>query len=252
MDGYWQSYVTVAVIGLVFIALEHLRPARRPPGFTLRRYLTDLLHLSLGGLAIRLGTTAALALVLDALGRPLGSSTLPVWLQLIAVLVVSDLMFWIAHRLCHAIPRLWEFHRIHHSSEHLDWLAAYRVHPADQIFNSTVIALPALLLGFSPAAILAYGVIYHWHAILLHSNVRVSLGPLANIVTGPRFHHWHHADQPEAYDRNFGGQLVIWDRMFGTAYDSGDRAPERYGVNDPPREDFVTHLLAPFTRSTVR
>lgn len=248
MDGYWQSYVTVAVIGLVFIALEHLRPARRPPGFTLRRYLTDLLHLSLGGLAIRLGTTAALALVLDALGQPLGSSTLPVWLQLIAVLVVSDLMFWIAHRLCHAIPRLWEFHRIHHSSEHLDWLAAYRVHPVDQIFNSTLIALPALLLGFSPVAILIYGVIYQWHAILLHSNVRVALGPLARIVSGPQFHHWHHADQPEAYDRNFGGQLVVWDRLFGTAFEPPSPRPERYGVDDPPRENFVAHLVSPFLR----
>lgn len=248
MDGYLQSYLTVAVIGLVFAGLERLLPARRPPGFTVRRYLTDLMHLSVGGLAIRLGITAALALVLDSWGGPRGSSALPVWLQFTAVLVLSDLMFWIAHRLCHAIPWLWEFHRIHHSSEHLDWLAAYRVHPVDQIFNSTLIALPALLLGFSPAAILIYLVVYRWHAILLHSNVRVAFGPLAQIVTSPQFHHWHHADEPEAYDRNFGGQLVIWDRLFGTAHEPATSRPQRYGVDDPPREDFVTHLVSPFLR----
>ena len=99
---------------------------------------------------------------------------------------------------------------------------------------------------------LIYSIVYQWHAILLHSNLRVSLGPLERIIATPQFHHWHHADQPEAYDRNFGGQLVIWDRMFGTAFVAGSRSPDRFGVSEPPREDFFTHLLAPFTRSTVQ
>lgn len=252
MDGFWQPYLTVAAIGLVFAGLERLIPARRPPGFTVRRYLTDFLHLSLGGMAIRFGTTAALALALDLLGAPYAQSTLPLAVQFLGVLLFSDLMFWIAHRLCHAIPWLWEFHRIHHSSKHLDWLAAYRVHPIDQIFNSTLIALPALMLGFSPVAILIYLVIYQWHAILLHSNVRVALGPLARIVIDPQFHHWHHADQPEAHDRNFGGQLAIWDRLFGTAFDAASPRPQRYGVDDPPRESFLVHLVSPFGRSFFR
>lgn len=248
MQFDWQPYLTVAAIGLVFAGLEHLIPARRRPTLTWRRYLTDFLHVSVGGIAIRAGTTAAIFFILIRTGAIHGPAHLPLWLQVMAVLVLSDLMFWIAHRLCHAVPWLWEFHRIHHSSAHLDWLAAYRVHPVDQIFNSTLIALPALLLGFSPVAILIYGVIYQWHAILLHSNVRVALGPLARIVSGPQFHHWHHADQPEAYDRNFGGQLVVWDRLFGTAFEPPSPRPERYGVDDPPRENFVAHLVSPFLR----
>ena len=244
----WEPYLTVAAIGLVFAGLEVRIPARRPPAFTWRRYLTDLLHVAVGSLAIRLGATATIAFIVVGAGMLGGGANLPLWLQVPVVFLLSDLMFWIAHRLCHAIPWLWEFHRIHHSSEHLDWLAAYRVHPVDQIFNSTLIALPALLLGFSPFAILIYGVIYQWHANLLHSNVGLDLGPLARIITGPRFHHWHHADQPEAYDRNFGGQLVIWDRLFGTAFESGTSRPDRYGIDNPPRENFIVHLVAPFVR----
>jgi sterol desaturase/sphingolipid hydroxylase (fatty acid hydroxylase superfamily) len=113
-------------------------------------------------------------------------------------------------------------------------------------------AVPALLLGFSPLALLIYSVVYQWHSILLHSNVRVSFGPLEAVISTPRFHHWHHADEPEAYDRNFGGQLVIWDRLFGTAFDPAlnipGRYPERFGVDQPPREDFFAHILAPFAR----
>lgn len=252
MQFDWQPFLTMAAIGLVFAALEHLIPMRRPPAFTWRRYLTDILHFTVGGIAIRVGTTAAIYFVMVRTGAISGASSVSLWLQVPAIVVLSDLMFWIAHRLCHAVPWLWEFHRIHHSSEHLDWLAAYRVHPVDQILNSTLIALPALLLGFSPAAILIYGVLYQWHAILLHSNVRIALGPLARIVTGPQFHHWHHADQPEAHDRNFGGQLVIWDRLFGTAFEPVSSLPQRYGVDDPPREDFASHLVSPFLRRRFR
>lgn len=244
MEIDWQPLLSVLAVALVFVPLELLRPARKPPGFAWRRYATDLLHVSIGGFLIRVGCLAALFVLVPA---PSGyAASLPLLLQVILVLLVSDLMFWLAHRLFHAVPWLWEFHKIHHSSTHLDWLAAYRVHPLDQIVNSTLIALPALLLGFAPAAILIYAVVYRWHSILLHSNVAVSLGPLERWIVMPKFHHWHHADHAEAYDRNFGGQLTLWDRLFRTLYRSETARPEAYGVGDPPREDFVAHLLSPF------
>ena len=252
MELDWRTFLSTAGIALVFIALEMLVPARQRPVFSWRRYLADILHMSIGGVLIRYGTIVAITLIVIQTGRVTHAASLPLWIQVPLVLVLGDLMLWLAHRMTHAVPFLWRFHRIHHSSRHLDWLAAYRVHPIDQILDSTLIALPALLLGFSPLAVLIYSIIYQWHSILLHSNLRVSLGLLERLIATPQFHHWHHADHPEAYDRNFGGQLVIWDRLFGTTIDAGDRAPERFGVSEPPREDFFTHLLAPFTRSTVR
>ncbi|HEU4650747.1 MAG TPA: sterol desaturase family protein, partial [Croceibacterium sp.] len=174
-----EVFSTVAVVALVFVPLEALLPARRRPDFSLARYRTDLLHALLGGLVIRAGTAWLLAiLLLPAFGGPTVVSHWPLWLQFVTVLLLSDLMFWLAHRLYHAVPLLWKFHRVHHSSEHLDWLAAFRVHPVDQIVNASIIALPALLLEFSPAAVLLYALLYKWHAILLHSNVDVSFGPL--------------------------------------------------------------------------
>ncbi len=242
-----QHVYTVAIMALVFAPLELLLPARKAPRPDLARYSTDLLHAAVGGFLIRIGTVIVLALLIPRNIGPEWIARSPVWLQCIAVLLLSDLMFWIAHRIYHAVPVLWRFHRIHHSSEHLDWLAAFRVHPVDQIINASIIAAPTLTLGFDPVALLIYATIYKWHAILLHSNLRIGFGPLGWLIITPGFHHWHHANQHEAHDRNFGGQLAIWDRMFGTYYDAPQPRPEIYGVDNPPPESFFAHLLEPFT-----
>lgn len=240
-----QHVYTVAVMALVFVPLELLIPARKAD-LRLARYSTDLLHVAIGGFLIRLGTVVLLAVLIPSAIGPGWVAQLPLWVQLIAVLLISDLMFWIAHRIYHAVPLLWRFHRIHHSSEQLDWLAAFRVHPVDQIVNAAIIAAPTLLLGFSPAALLIFATIYKWHAILLHSNTRISFGPLGKLIITPNFHHWHHANQSEAHDRNFGGQLTIWDHLFGTYYDAPQPRPDIYGVDNPPRESFAAHILEPF------
>ena len=166
------------------------------------------------------------------------------WLQFVQLLLLADLCFYLAHRLVHTVPWLWRFHAVHHSSEQMDWLATFRVHPVDQVLNSTIIAVPAVTLGFSPAPLLAYAFLYRVHSLLLHSNVHVGFGPLERVFASPRYHHWHHADEPQAYDRNFGGQLVIWDRFFDTLYESDD-LPARYGVAGTVPNGYVQQLLTP-------
>lgn len=247
MIGEIERLGTIALIALVFAPLEFLWPAIKRPSFSWQRYRTDLLHVLVGGFLIRFGTALLITWALSFLAIPPIGMSLPLWLQVIMVLVISDLGFYFAHRLFHAVPALWQFHRIHHSSEHLDWLAAYRVHPVDQIFNATIIALPALALGFSPIALLIYAILYQWHAIFLHSNLQVDFGPIGKFIVSPRFHRWHHANEVEAHDRNFGGQLAIWDRLFGTLIEP-KREPSRLGVDDPPAEYFVSHLIAPVRR----
>lgn len=239
--------------GGVLLMLERLLPLH-PGQKSLRPgWKVDLMHAFLTGTLIRLGTTLAVlaasvfavSIVPETIRQAVRAQ--PYWLQFLELLILSDLCFYTAHRLCHAIPLLWRFHAVHHSSEHLDWLATYRVHPVDQILNSTMIALPAIVLGFSPIPLLIYALIYRIHSPLLHSNIRFDLGPLGLLLTSPRFHHWHHADQVEAHDRNFGGQLSIFDRLFGTHHAPGERSlPTRYGVGGAVPETYVGQLLQPF------
>ena len=75
----------------------------------------------------------------------------------------------------------------------------------------------------------------------------VVCGMLKWIVASPQYHHWHHADQAWAYDRNFGGQLVIFDGLFGTL-NLPDGMPAKYGLSEPIARDYFGQLAHPFRR----
>jgi sterol desaturase/sphingolipid hydroxylase (fatty acid hydroxylase superfamily) len=236
---------------LIFMPLEQLVPLHAGKA-TLRPGLgVDLLHLVVSGFLIRVGMAGAGLALTYACGLLIPAAVhaairnQPGWLQFVELLLLADFCFYVAHRLVHVVPWLWRFHAVHHSSEQMDWLATFRVHPVDQVLNSTIIALPGIALGFSPGALLAYALLYRGHSLLLHSNVGLRFGRLGQIIASPHYHHWHHADDPRAHERNFGGQLVIWDALFGTLHKPAT-LPERYGTQDgPPCGSYVQQLLAP-------
>jgi sterol desaturase/sphingolipid hydroxylase (fatty acid hydroxylase superfamily) len=78
--------------------------------------------------------------------------------------------------------------------------------------------------------------------------VRLNFGPLRWLIASPEFHHWHHANQREAYNTNYAGQLSILDKLFGTMYMPKGQIPEKYGVDDPVPNTYILHLLYPFKR----
>ena len=116
----------------------------------------------------------------------------PIWLQIIEVVLLSDMLIYWGHRLQHKIPFLWRFHSIHHSAEHLDWLAAHREHPLDTVYTVTLINLPAYLMGFPLELLTGFIAFRGLWAIYIHSNVRFPLGPLRVLIGAPELHHWHH------------------------------------------------------------
>ena len=73
----------------------------------------------------------------------------------------------------------------------------------------------------------------------------MNLGPLKWLVATPEFHHWHHANDKAAIDKNLAGQVSLWDVVFGTAYMPGP-LPEKYGVNDAVPRDYLSQLAYPF------
>jgi sterol desaturase/sphingolipid hydroxylase (fatty acid hydroxylase superfamily) len=209
----------------------------------------------LNGILIRFGLFMAMTLIIVASDWPLlqgfrrAVANQPHWLQAIELIVLADLGFYGAHRLFHAVPFLWRFHAIHHSIEELDWLAAHRVHALDQILTKGASLIPAFALGFSEWAIATYFVLYQWHSLLLHANVRLSFGPLHWLIASPEFHHWHHSKQREAYQKNFAGQLSLWDIVFGTAHMPKGETPNCYGVDEPVPSGYVSQFFYPFRRN---
>jgi sterol desaturase/sphingolipid hydroxylase (fatty acid hydroxylase superfamily) len=81
-----------------------------------------------------------------------------------------------------------------------------------------------------------------------HANVRVRFGPLRWVVGGPEFHHWHHAAQPSAYNRNFAAQVPLIDLVFGTLYMPKGQTPDRYGVDEQVPGSYLGQLLYPLRR----
>ena len=242
------------VAAFVFIPLERLFAARKGQKLLRAGWADDLVYVFVNGIVIRLGLVLAV-LAIMALGALLVPASFreavagqPLWLQAIEVLLLADLGFYLSHRAFHAVPALWRFHIVHHSIEEMDWLAAARVHPIDQIVTKSVSLLPCFALGFSEWAIGAFAILYHWHSLLLHSNLRLGAGPLSWLIALPDFHHWHHAREREAWDRNFAGQLALWDFLFGTAHLPEGRQAQAFGVADPVPPGYAAQLLHPFRR----
>lgn len=166
----------------------------------------------------------------------------PWWLQFAEVVVLSDFLIYWGHRLQHRVGFLWRFHAVHHSAEHLDWLAAHREHPLDTIYTVGLINLPALILGFPLETIAGFIAFRGIWAIYIHSNVRLPIGPLRVLVGAPELHHWHHDRARDA--GNYANISPLMDVLFGT-YRCPDHEPDHFGINEPSRRSYVGHLVRP-------
>lgn len=235
-------------LAAVFRPLEALFPARAAQPFFRPSWRLDLCfflgqYLLWNGLVVGLMLQARQGL--DGVmpeGFRASVAAQPWWLQMMEVLLLSDLLIYWGHRLQHRVGFLWRFHKVHHSAEHLDWLAAHREHPLDSIYTVGLINLPAFALGF-PLATLAGLIAFRglW-AIYIHSNVRLPLGPLRALIGAPELHHWHHDRDRDA--GNYANLSPLMDILFGT-YRCPGHEPEAFGIHEPSPRTYVGHLLEP-------
>jgi sterol desaturase/sphingolipid hydroxylase (fatty acid hydroxylase superfamily) len=249
----WQFVLVAAV----FVPLERLFALRKEQRILREKWTLDLVYTFVNGALITVGIMLV-ALVAGSIFAHVVPERLraavaaqPLLLQLIEAVFAADLLFYAAHRLFHTVPFLWKFHAVHHSIEEMDWLASARVHPFDQIVTKGASILPLLALGFSGPVIAAHAIFYSWHSYLLHSNVSLKFGPLKWVVASPEYHHWHHANQREAYDRNYAAQLSIIDRLFNTFYLPQGKRPEKYGIDEPVPRGYLSQLVSPSGREQL-
>jgi lathosterol oxidase len=239
----------------VFIPLERffaLRPGQ--PVFR-REWPVDLTYFFVNALLVELLTLLTLqpAAILFSWARlaPVTSvvRTLPVVVQVPAIMLVADLTQYWVHRAFHRVPALWRFHAIHHSAERMDWLAGSRLHLVDAVATRGLTYVPIFVLGFSQDALIAYVFIVAAQATFIHANVRWEFRALRSIIATPAFHHWHHSAERAAIDKNFAVHTPVWDRLFRTYY-LPDRWPGSYGVcgrRDVPSR-WITQFVYPFRK----
>ena len=143
----------------------------------------------------------------------------PLALQVVVVLLVSDLLEWCVHNALHRLPWLWCFHRVHHSIRTMDWIGNFRFHWGETLVYSMVKHLPLAVLGARAEALLIVSVCATMIGHLNHANLNISWGPLRYILNSPRMHIWHHEKELRgSAGVNFAVVLSLWDWLFRTAY----------------------------------
>lgn len=240
--------ISFAFLILVFLPMEKVFPAKRGQQFFRKHWVLDLCfflgqYLLWGGLVI--WALSYFSEWLDDIVPASFRKTVagqPWWLQAIEVVVLSDFLIYWGHRLQHNVGFLWRFHKVHHSAEHLDWLAAHREHPLDSIYTIGIINLPAFILGF-PLELLAGFIAFRgiW-AIYIHSNVRLPLKFLRVLIGAPELHHWHH--DRDRHAGNYANISPLMDIIFGT-YTCPGHEPEHFGIKEPVPKNYVGQLLEP-------
>jgi sterol desaturase/sphingolipid hydroxylase (fatty acid hydroxylase superfamily) len=164
-------------------------------------------------------------------------------LQAVVVIMLGDICVYWFHRACHALPLLWRFHAVHHSAEHLDWLAAHREHPVDGLLTQLAVNAPALILGFSLGQVAWLIALRGMWAIFVHSNVRLPLGPLRILLGAPELHHWHHLRAERA--QNFANLAPWTDLLFGTYHNPSGPETWPLGTDHPLPRSYLGMLARP-------
>jgi sterol desaturase/sphingolipid hydroxylase (fatty acid hydroxylase superfamily) len=155
-------------------------------------------------------------------------SEIPVnWWTWMLVIICVDFTYYWMHRVEHEVRILWAGHSVHHSSQEYNLSTALRLSWVESVYE-WIFFIPLLLVGFDAIQILASLLIVVVYQTWIHTEKIGRLGWLEGILNTPSVHRVHHAINATYIDKNYGGILIIWDRLFGT-YQCETEAPI-YGI----------------------
>ncbi len=171
----------------------------------------------------------------------------PIGLQAAAMVLLADFFRYWLHVASHRFPLLWRLHAVHHSPHRLYWLNVGRFHPLEKALQFFCDALPFILLGVSAEVVALYFTFYAVNGFFQHCNVRLRLGWLNYLVSGPELHRWHHSRQVSESNANYGNNLIVWDLLFGTWFLPRGREVGSLGLLNPAYPTgFGSQFRAPF------
>lgn len=229
--------------------------------YLFHRTISHVLFLGLAAYAVSLGFRMGTGgmTVIDLFGevglevRP--ASFLITFVFMACSLVIGDFLGWFLHYLQHKVPVLWQFHKVHHSSEVMHPISNYREHPIDNLtyiffinFGFGIFYGAAVkFLGFEPSTPTLVGVpllsfVFNITAYnLRHSHVWLRWpGVWSAVFPSPAHHHVHHSKHPDHIDKNFAFFLPVWDVIFGTYHMPEDNRDVEFGVPEEQGRDLDT------------
>jgi sterol desaturase/sphingolipid hydroxylase (fatty acid hydroxylase superfamily) len=152
---------------------------------------------------------------------------------IIGLILAFEFFYYWMHRAAHTVRWLWATHSVHHTPTKLNFTAGIRLGWTGLISGNFLFFLPLVWLGFHPLSIIAMLALNLFYQFFLHTELAPRLGLLEWVFNTPRHHSVHHASNGSCLDKNFGGILIIYDRLFGTFATPPEDEPLRYGLTEP-------------------
>jgi len=153
------------------------------------------------------------------------------WVWVLGLLVYDFCYYW-HHRLGHTVAVLWAAHAVHHQSEEYNLSTALRQTSTGWLFG-WVFYLPMAVLGFPPLVFAVVALVELLYQYWVHTRLIGRLGWFDRWFCAPSNHRVHHAVNDRYLDRNYGGILIVWDRLFGSFIEEDDAEPCVYGTRTP-------------------
>ena len=245
--------ISVAVLSVIYVVVARLErmPALRFRALpTPRPYFTT--DLAWYGLAIA-ATAISVFLLRPQLTKleiaPLQRAVagLPLAAKFLLGLVVFDFVSFFVHVTLHRSNALWNVHKVHHSTLHLDGFATTRTHMFENMLRFVPGQAVLFVMGMSAAVVAPVVAVAAIYGVSNHSNLGINLRWVEGLLVTPRLHRRHHV--PSTTQHNFGAIFTIWDRCFGTLIQRDTTSDERYGV--PGEIDTYPQRFLPAFRNPI-
>lgn len=195
-----------------------------------RRWLYNLSMVSLNSILLRvIFPAAAVGMALTAAERHWGlfnNVGMPVWLSIVASVIILDFVIYLQHVVFHAVPTLWRLHMVHHTDLDIDVSTGNRFHPVEIILSMLIKIAAVSVIGPPVVAVIIFEVLLNATSMFNHSNIRLSSGIdrlLRLFVVTPDMHRVHHSVIKRETNSNYGFNLPWWDRLFGTYRDQPEK-----------------------------
>lgn len=266
VDALGEPALRLGVFAFVLAAMagaEILAPRRDLAHGRGRRWLTNFSIVVIDALAVRLiFPLAAVGVALWAESRGIGVfnvAGLPGVVAGVLAFLALDLAIWAQHIATHKIPVLWRIHRVHHSDVDVDFTTGIRFHPVEILLSMLWKSAVIVAIGAPALAVFLFEVVLNAMAMFNHANLRLPARldrVLRLAIVTPDMHRVHHSVIHRETDANYGFNLSLWDRLFGTYIAQPARGHEamtlgldEYQGEEPTRLGWSLRLpLAPLRR----
>ena len=247
------------VFGLM--ALWELAAPRRRLRVGKRRWTSNLalttFNTVLLRVAVPLGAYGAAGVAAERGWGLLNLVDAPALVEVTIAVLLLDFTIYLQHRVFHAVPILWRFHKVHHADNDFDVTTGLRFHTASIVLSMGVKMGATIAMGASPVAVLIGETALNLTAMFNHANVRMPVGLdriLRRIVVTPDMHRVHHSVSRDEHSCNFGFNFPWWDRLLGTYRDQPASGHEAMtiGLDEyqaQPRQSLSWMIALPFRKA---